>query len=287
MMFGFTIRSLCNLPVNVGLSSDLPTQIGFQLCNENINDQDSNRVGDISNPFNDCHCQLFNLVGLVNNIEFLPNETRSVILVFRPRRPLPSQGGFVFPSDHLQHLSNIYGNEGQQKEKSSKKDLFVQESFLVSGHIFLTAQVEVQNQEAEEQLKQHYIPTSQECVMQLNARLCQCHLGIDTEKLTFKDCVVGKVYSREVTITNNNEIRVPFALTFLGATSQSSLFEFQDADATEVLHVNKTSSIEPYSHKRIRITYKPNEGGYFNHTLIVDNKFDEENALNCFCLCCF
>ncbi|CAG8474285.1 10773_t:CDS:2 [Acaulospora colombiana] len=96
--------------------------------------------------------------------------------------------------------------------------------------------------------------------------------------INFDDCVIGGTYFKDFTIWNRSEIELYWLLNTvdLSYSEREDWIKFTDCDTGELLD-NKP--IPSYSHRRIRITFRPKEIGEFNYDLQLENANDSENVL--------
>ncbi|CAG8579491.1 12936_t:CDS:2, partial [Acaulospora morrowiae] len=96
--------------------------------------------------------------------------------------------------------------------------------------------------------------------------------------INFDDCVIGGIYFKDFTIWNRSEIELYWLLNTVNLSypEHEGWIKFTDCDTGELLD-NKP--IPSYSHRRIRVTFRPKEVGEFNHDLQLENANDSENVL--------
>lgn len=114
--------------------------------------------------------------------------------------------------------------------------------------------------------------------IKFRSRVCKSVLWADISEtgIMFNDCVVGGTYFKDFTIWNKSEIDLYWVLNTvdLNQGSQDSWLKFSDYDTGEPLD---GKPIAAYSHRRIRVTFKPRDVGEFNYDLQLENANDAAN----------
>ncbi|KAI9139015.1 hypothetical protein BKA69DRAFT_705580 [Paraphysoderma sedebokerense] len=119
----------------------------------------------------------------------------------------------------------------------------------------------------------------QQVNIKLRARVCRTILWTDVGStgISFDDCVVGGTYFKDFTIWNRSEIDLFWLLNTvdLSNSQHEEWLRFTDYDTGEPIDLKPIPS---YSHRRIRVTFKPKEVGEFNYDLQLENANDSSNV---------
>ncbi|KAJ3043675.1 hypothetical protein HDV00_004448 [Rhizophlyctis rosea] len=116
--------------------------------------------------------------------------------------------------------------------------------------------------------------------VKFRSRVCRSVLWTDIGEtgIIFDDCVVGETYYKDFTVWNRSEIDLFWVLNTVDLSNRqdSSWLKFTDQDTGEALD---GSPIPAYSHRRIRITFRPREVGEVNYDLQLENANDSANTV--------
>ncbi|CAG8515229.1 20468_t:CDS:2, partial [Racocetra persica] len=116
--------------------------------------------------------------------------------------------------------------------------------------------------------------------VKFRSTVCRSVLWTDVGEtgINFDDCVIGGVYFKDFTIWNRSEIELYWLLNTvdLSYSKREDWLKFTDYDTGELLD---TKPIPSYSHRRIRVTFRPKEIGEFNYDLQLENANDPTNVL--------
>ncbi|RUS31123.1 hypothetical protein BC938DRAFT_478418 [Jimgerdemannia flammicorona] len=119
----------------------------------------------------------------------------------------------------------------------------------------------------------------QQLTIKFRSTVCRTVLWTDVGEtgITFDDCVIGGTYFKDFTIWNRSEIELYWLLNTvdLSNTQHEDWLRFTDYDTGELLNSQPISS---YSHRRVRVTFKPKEIGEFNYDLQMENANDASNV---------
>ncbi|KAL1925437.1 uncharacterized protein VTP21DRAFT_320 [Calcarisporiella thermophila] len=114
--------------------------------------------------------------------------------------------------------------------------------------------------------------------VKFRSSVCRSVLWTDVGEtgINFDDCVVGGIYFKDFTVWNRSEIELYWLLNTVDLTNtrHDDWLQFIDYDTGEPLDAKPIPS---YSHRRIRITFRPKETGEFNYDLQVENANDASN----------
>ena len=116
-----------------------------------------------------------------------------------------------------------------------------------------------------------------EVAIKLMARVCKSvmHVDVAEKELTFEDCVANRVYNAEVTVWNNSEVALEFALD-RGIQRHANLLKFTHLDSDEPFHMH---TVPGFMNERLQIRFMPKTSGELNHTVILNNINDSSNAV--------
>ena len=121
-------------------------------------------------------------------------------------------------------------------------------------------------------------PPDQSLNLKFRSKVCRSILWTDISEtgIMFEDCVVGGTYFKDFTIWNKSEIDLYWTLNTqnLGSLTSQFWLKFGDYDTGESLDYK---AIPAYSHRRIRVTFKPKEVGEYNYDLQLENANDTGN----------
>ncbi|GES89175.1 hypothetical protein GLOIN_2v1769365 [Rhizophagus clarus] len=116
--------------------------------------------------------------------------------------------------------------------------------------------------------------------VKFRSKVCHSVLWTDVGEtgINFDDCVNGGTYFKDFTIWNRSEIELYWLLNTvdLSNSEHEDWLKFTDYDTGELLD---DKPIPSYSHRRIRVTFKPREIGEFNYDLQIENANDSSNIL--------
>ncbi|KAJ3089439.1 hypothetical protein HK102_006398 [Quaeritorhiza haematococci] len=132
-------------------------------------------------------------------------------------------------------------------------------------------------------------PPDYTATVKFRSRVCRSLLWTDVGEtgLIFDDCVVGGTYFKDFTIWNRSEIDLYWILNTMdlkasgasggrGGNSDDCRIKFSDYDTGEPLD---GSPIPAFSHRRIRVTFRPVEVGDFNYDVLLENANDTSNTV--------
>ncbi|KAG0580510.1 hypothetical protein KC19_4G178800 [Ceratodon purpureus] len=263
----FSFISLCNETLCVKLESDLGSQIGFQIDNENF-DHENVAEQTVATFLADDFNQLFNTVNLVTEVILQPRQVQQVILTFRPSEPLNG-------SSEEKDEKDINEISGQNASRVPLKRLSanVTEIFQVNGKLSFSASVigdSVETRHGEATRINH-----QNITVQFNSSVCRSVLKTDVSEIVFEDCVPGGVFVKDFSVWNLSEIPGSFELNVKCGPSEKPVLELTDYDTG--LPISR-GDIKSFSHRRIRVTYKPKDVGDFTYIVHLQNNFDERNS---------
>ncbi|CAJ0650018.1 4891_t:CDS:10 [Entrophospora sp. SA101] len=116
--------------------------------------------------------------------------------------------------------------------------------------------------------------------IKFHSTVCKSVLWTDVGEtgINFDDCVNGGTYFKDFTIWNRSEIELYWLLNTVDLTNSKSedMLKFTDYDTGEPLD---SKPIPSYSHRRIRVTFRPKEIGEFSYDLQLENANDPSNVL--------
>ncbi|RIA92609.1 hypothetical protein C1645_820444 [Glomus cerebriforme] len=116
--------------------------------------------------------------------------------------------------------------------------------------------------------------------VKFRSKVCRSVLWTDVGEtgINFDDCVNGGTYFKDFTIWNRSEIELYWLLNTVDLSNfeREDWLKFTDYDTGELLD---DKPIPSYSHRRIRVTFKPREIGEFNYDLQIENANDPSNIL--------
>lgn len=142
----FLLISTCERALRVTLDSDLSSQIGFQLNNENIDNADENTWTEpnVATFLADDFSELFNTVNLVNEVILQPRQIQQVILTFQASgswKDAPDRAREFVGQGSVQKSSNQKLYENGAVELSSKNVYLCANQFKVNDRLFLSTTV--------------------------------------------------------------------------------------------------------------------------------------------------
>ncbi|KAH6570662.1 hypothetical protein BASA62_004240 [Batrachochytrium salamandrivorans] len=116
--------------------------------------------------------------------------------------------------------------------------------------------------------------------IKLRSRVCRSMLWTDigSTGLIFDDCVVGGSYFKDFTIWNRSEIDLFWCLNTIDLSNQNgrNWLKFTDYNTGDAI---ENTPVPAYSHRRIRVTFKPRETGELNYDLQIENQNDSSNTV--------
>ncbi|KAI8577331.1 hypothetical protein K450DRAFT_252656 [Umbelopsis ramanniana AG] len=248
--------------------------------------------------------QLFNYVNHIDEVELQPFQTKYIVLALLPNRMANrAASGHIDESDadNLAEEKDAIDDESAVKgetrfhtryDPGKEEDTY--NTFEVNGMLFFFGYKHEKSYEKSADSRSEspdtaYLTQSTDdklagaepdyqLSVKFRSTVCQSVLWTDISEvgLNFDDCVVGGTYFKDFTISNKSEIDLFWLLNTVdinNANKDDSL-RFTDYDTGEVLD-NKP--IPSYSHRRVRVTFKPKEVGEFNYDLQVENVNDSRN----------
>ncbi|KAJ3031347.1 hypothetical protein HK097_005468, partial [Rhizophlyctis rosea] len=121
-----------------------------------------------------------------------------------------------------------------------------------------------------------------QATVKFRSRVCRSVLYTDIGEtgIIFDDCIVNETYYKDFTVWNRSEIDLYWVLNTVDLSNRqdSSWLKFTDQDTGEVLD-DHSSPILAYSHRRVRITFRPREVGEVNYDLQLENANDSGNTV--------
>ncbi|XP_024373820.1 uncharacterized protein [Physcomitrium patens] len=263
----FSFISLCNETLRVKLESDLGSQIGFQIDNENF-DHENIAEQTVATFLADDFNQLFNTVNLVSEVILQPRQVQQVILTFRPTEPLKGLSNEKY-EDNINQISEQNASTNPVKRLSSN----VTEIFQVNGNLSFSASVLGDSFETRQEGATSI--NHQKITVQFYSTVCRSVLQTDVSEIVFEDCVPGGVFVKDFSVWNLSEIPGSFELNVKCGPSEKPEMELTDYDTG--LPISR-GDIKSFSHRRIRVTYKPKDVGDFTYIIHLQNNFDERNS---------
>ena len=117
--------------------------------------------------------------------------------------------------------------------------------------------------------------------VKLRSRVCKSVLWTDIGNtgIIFDDCVVNSSFFKDFTIWNRSEIELFWILNTVDLSDQDedkSWLKFTDYDTGEPLDY---APIPAFSHRRIRVFFRPKSVGEFNYDLQIENQNDSSNTI--------
>eukprot|EP00899_Mesostigma_viride_P021185 jgi/Mesvir1/29068/Mv18376-RA.1 len=114
-------------------------------------------------------------------------------------------------------------------------------------------------------------------VVSFEAAVWRSILSVDVKELIFDDCVPGESFVKDFTVWNLSAVPCPFSLHLSDRLVSQQVLEVVEYDTC--LPLSEVTAAG-FSHKRIRVTYRPSEVGDFNYTLRLENSLDTANAVS-------
>ncbi|CAG8447057.1 5601_t:CDS:2 [Ambispora gerdemannii] len=116
--------------------------------------------------------------------------------------------------------------------------------------------------------------------IKFRSTVCRSVLWTDVGEtgINFYDCVTGGTYFKDFTIWNRSEIELYWLINTVDLSNSKceDSLKFTDYDTGELLDAKPIPS---YTHRRIRVTFRPKEIGEFNYDLQLENANDPSNVL--------
>ncbi|KAL2649598.1 hypothetical protein R1flu_017726 [Riccia fluitans] len=279
----FLLISLSDQVLRVTLDSDLSSQIGFQLNNENIdNSEDSSGAEPVVATFlADDFCELFNTVNLVNEVILQPRQVQQVILTFRPSEASSdaSEQNGDFKDDQREIQLSAYTDiqENMSAEPSSKIVYpRASQSFKVTGRLFLSATVLGNSSRVQISAgSDRSLDSRQDIIIQFQATVCRSILKADVQDIVFDDCIPGGVFVKDFSVWNLSEVSCAFNLHVKNGQAEQPGLDLRDYETGLPL---SSGEIQSCAHRRIRVMYKPREVGDFSYSLQLENSYDVRSS---------
>ncbi|GAB5587420.1 hypothetical protein Unana1_02320 [Umbelopsis nana] len=248
--------------------------------------------------------QLFNYVNHIDQVELEPYQTKHIVLGLLPNAMANRAGpGHTEESDSdtvaeekdsMEDETALKGENRFQTRYDPGKEEDTYNTFEVNGMLFffgymhersyvkdVAARSDIPVANSQSQPADNNLAGAEpdyQLSVKFRSTVCQSVLWTDISEvgLNFDDCVVGGTYFKDFTISNKSEIDLFWLLNTvdLTNTNKNDCLRFTDYDTGEVLD-NKP--IPSYSHRRVRVTFKPKEVGEFNYDLQVENVNDSRN----------
>jgi predicted DNA-binding protein YlxM (UPF0122 family) len=115
-------------------------------------------------------------------------------------------------------------------------------------------------------------------MVKFKAKICRSFLSsdIDSSEISFDDCIVGSTLFKDFTIWNRSEIPLHWALNVGNpCLLQSGVLSFLDYDSGDIL---VTEPIGSYSHRRVRLRFRPVQVGEVFYDIQLENVNDPTNV---------
>ncbi|BBM97058.1 hypothetical protein MPTK1_1g02700 [Marchantia polymorpha subsp. ruderalis] len=279
----FLLISLCDQALRVTLDSDLSSSIGFQLNNENIdnNDESSGTEPVVATFLADDFSELFNTVNLVNEVILQPRQVQQVILTFRPLESSSDasehERDFKEGQREIELSSDAEIQENGSVEPSSKAvHPRANQSFKVTGMVFLSATVLSDNSRTQvAPISDKSLDCRQDIVIHFQSTVCRSILKADVQDIVFDDCVPGGVFVKDFSVWNLSEVPCSFQLHVKNGQTEQPSLDLTDYDTGLPI---SSGEIKSCAHRRIRVMYKPREVGDCAYSIQLENSFDVRNS---------
>ncbi|TPX32047.1 nucleoside-diphosphate kinase [Synchytrium microbalum] len=121
-------------------------------------------------------------------------------------------------------------------------------------------------------------PPDYQCTVKFKSRVCRSVLWTDVSEIVFEDSVVGGTYFKDFTLWNRSEIDLYWNLNMVEVPNAKSV-QLLDCDTGELLD---TKPISSFSHRRIRVAFRPLQPGDFGLELQLENLNDAANLIPIF-----
>ncbi|KAL3702130.1 hypothetical protein R1sor_020152 [Riccia sorocarpa] len=278
----FLLISLSDQVLRVTLDSDLSSQIGFQLNNENIDNSDDSSGAEpvVATFLADDFCELFNTVNLVNEVVLQPRQVQQVILTFRPSEASndasDQNGDFKDEEREIQLPANADIQENGSVEPSPKIVYpRANQSVKVAGRLFLSATVLGNSARVHSSAGlDRSLDGRQDIIVHFQATVCRSILKADVQDIVFDDCIPGGVFVKDFSIWNLSEVPCAFSLHVKNGQAEQPGLDLTDYETGLPL---PSGEIQSCAHRRIRVMYKPREVGDFSYSLQLENSYDVRN----------
>lgn len=229
----FSFISLCNETLCVKLESDLGSQIGFQIENENF-DHENVAEQTVATFLADDFNQLFNTVNLVSEVILQPRQVQQVILTFRPSEPVKG-----LPKEKDEKEINQTTRQNESNEPLKRLSANVTEIFQVNGNLSFSASilgdsVESGNGEAT-RIK------NQKINVQFNSTVCRSWiLQIMTQDFLFQK-ETSRVFHIAVFVshTNQKKLGILLILSIFKTITMREIPNLSPFDASSILSKDK------------------------------------------------
>lgn len=247
VFYQFLLRNLSNEEIKIRFYSELGGKIGFQL--ENANFQSDVAEFEYGVPYQpDYFNQIFNDIGLIDEINLAPRQSQKIILSFRPRYNLSQETNNEISDDEDEIISQTRDKRNSYSEIRSSISLFGSS---------LTDQIQ-------SELRIPFV-----------VRMCRSLLKVGEQELRFENCSLGGVHVRDFSLWNASEMPLKFAI-YCQENKKGGVLEFSDSE-TGLLISSMEHVIPGFYHASIRVTYKPTELGKFHIKATIENRNDKEN----------
>ncbi|CAM6083476.1 unnamed protein product [Calypogeia fissa] len=277
----FLLISMCERALRVTLDSDLSSQIGFQLNNENIDNADENTSTEpnVATFLADDFSELYNTVNLVNEVILQARQIQQVILTFRASgssKAASNRASEFGEHGNVQRSSDQKIYENGSVEPSAKDVSSAATQFKVNGRLFLSATVLPDEAQAllgpiDETSMDH----CQDIVIHFYSTVCRCILRADVQDIVFDDCVPGGVFVKDFSIWNLSEIPCAFQIYVKTGRAEQPALDLTDYETELPI---TSGEIKSCAHRRIRVMYKPRDVGDFAYSIHLENSFDVQNS---------
>ncbi|KAI8596919.1 hypothetical protein EDD21DRAFT_311538, partial [Dissophora ornata] len=290
----FGIKNTSQSDIVVKMRSSLGSQISFQLTNENLpmlqtistNTAAAAEAGSLAatgHQFN----QLFNLVNLIDEIAVPAGRTEYVILGFLPDPRGAKRRGKWDSNTTGMDLMNTNSGNGSTDQQTDNFD-----SFEVNGLVFFFAYKTAASHETSTG-NSSLAPTTTphkadyQHTVKFRSTVCRSVLYSDIGEtgINFEDCIANQEFVKDFTIWNRSEIPLYWQLNVVdvGNASREGWLRFVDYEGSfggnDIEEVgDRSKPIPSYSHRRIRVIFRPVENGDFLFDLLLENLNDASNV---------
>ncbi|SCV73370.1 BQ2448_7296 [Microbotryum intermedium] len=309
-----SLRNVSGGTLIVRLGSTVGDQLRWQLRNDNLESLPveqqhlpTNTVAALSysNEIPEFNA-MFDAVGLISEITMLPNETKNIIAVFRPDSTHfqasvvnfepPPQSKLTNDSYSEQGLSSISIAESSLSSASALADHPTSSTFnlaVIDGYVNFDASLLPSGREHVEPESSNAAAVSAIAVQQVSikfhATCCRSrfrlaakdlgggsHLSDDEVYVDFGACRVGELQTRECELSNRSAVEL-----FWRIENSTQNFQVEDIELGQWIGQDVIAKVAPFSNKRLRIHFRPNEAHEIDAEMTFENVADPDNTVVC------
>ncbi|PRP80194.1 hypothetical protein PROFUN_12152, partial [Planoprotostelium fungivorum] len=257
----FTLHNRGDTPstVSISTSQELSRTIQFQLSNENFQGEDVPlEVNTTIQP--DHFNQLYNDIGVINEVQLQPRSSQKIIISFRPYIAVSYLNKTNKTAPNVGEVDKGYESDENQDPVSTEVIVSKYKYRQVKGQLIFSTT---------DQSETKTIP--------FMANICPSLFRVDTKEIDFDRCLPGHAYVRDFNLWNCSEMPLSYTISCKGAGDGGSFLSFFDNRTGAPLKAEQSHTIPGNYRISIRIIFKPIEPIESSTTVTIINDKDYVN----------